>query len=113
MPNKLKLWQEHPTWEEAEAAWDNGALLAAQQQPIKSLKQMPAMLGITPETAKGLKWKSMKWMMLQDHDGKILKGFLKHPFKYGWALLKSLCRKKPYLRDKDFFLYGIDSVEAF
>lgn len=113
MADKLKLWQEHPSWESAEAAWEAGAMAAAEQKPIKGLKQMPSMVGITPETAKRLKWKSMKWMVLQDHDRKILKGFLKHPFKYGWSLLKSLFRKKPYLRDGDFFLYGIDSVEAF
>lgn len=112
-PHKLKLWQEHSSWEEAEAAWEANALDAAKEKPLKGIKQMPSMVGITAETAKGLKWKSMKWMIRQDHDRRILKGFLKHPLRYGWALIKSLLRKKPFLRDGDFFLYGIKSVEQF
>jgi hypothetical protein len=28
MTNKLKLWQAHETWEEAEAAWDSEAVAA-------------------------------------------------------------------------------------
>lgn len=113
MTNKLKLWQAHESWEEAEAAWDSNAKVAAKEKPLKGLKQLPSMVGITPDTAKGLKWKSMKWMLLKDHDRKILKNFLKHPFKYGWGLIKSLMKTKPYERDGDFFLYGVNSVDAF
>lgn len=107
------MWQSHSSWDEAEAAWEVASAEAARLHPLKSLKQMPSMTGITPETAKGLKWKSMKWMVLKDHDRKILKGFLKHPFKYGWRLIKSLVQPKPYLRDGDFFLYGVNNVAAF
>lgn len=113
MSEKLKLWRDHSSWQEAEAAWDRRAVEAASEKPLKGLKQMPTMVGITPETAKGLKWKSLKWMIAKDQDRKILKGYLKHPFKYGWAWLKSTLKKKPYKRDGDFFLYGISSVEQF
>jgi hypothetical protein len=113
MSDKLKLWQQHSSWEEAEATWDAGCAEAKSVQPIKTLKQLPNMVGITADTAKGLKWKSMKWMISQDHDRKICKGFLKHPFRYGLALLKSLFKDKPYKRDGDFFLYGVESLDAF
>jgi hypothetical protein len=113
MSEKLKLWKEHSSWEEAEKAWDTSALQASQEFPLKSLKTLPTMVGITPETAKGLKWKSMKWMIMKDCDRKILKHFLKHPLKYGWALLKSLMKEKPYLRDGDFFLYGVRTEDEF
>ncbi len=111
--NKLKLWQEYPSWEDAEAAWDETALKAAKEVPLKGLKQLPSMVGITSETAKGLKWKSFKWMILQDHDRKILKGFLRHPLRYGLSLIKSLFKKQPFLRDGDFFLYGVETTEQF
>lgn len=111
--NKLKLWKEHDTWEEAEKAWDTAAKQAAKMSPIKSLKQLPDMPGITPETAKNLKWKSLKWMLTQDHKGEIRRGFSKHPLKYGWAFIKSIFKKKSYKRDADFFLYGIESVDEF
>lgn len=111
--NKLKLWNDHHSWEEAEKKWDEGAAEASLKNPIKGLKQLPSMPGMTPETAKHLKWKSLKWMVKHDREWKILRNFFKHPFKYGWRLLKSSLKGKPYKRDGDFFLYGIDSLEEF
>lgn len=111
--NKLKIWSPQQSWEEAEAIWDNGASEASKTHPIKGLSKMPSMPGITAETAKHLKWKSLKWMITQDHDRAIFKGFLTRPFKYGWAFLKSAFQKKPYRREGDFFLYGVKSVDEF
>lgn len=111
--SSLKLWKEHPTWEEAEAAWDKQAAEAASLAPIKKLDKLPQMPGITPETRRGLKWKSLKWMVLEDREGKIRRAFFKHPLKYGWALIKSMFQKKPFTRDGDFFLYGVSSLAAF
>ncbi len=111
--NKLKLWKDEAGWEEAEANWEQGALKAAKEYPIKKLAKLPDMPGITPETAKSLKWKSLKWMLSQDHEGKIRKGFFKHPLKYGWAFLKSVFKKKSFKREGDFFLYGVDSLQEF
>lgn len=113
MTNKLKMWNEHDTWDKAEQAWDRAAAEAAEKSPIKNLKQLPEMPGITPETARHLKWKSLKWMLTQDHKGEVRRGFLKHPFKYGWNFLKSCFKKKSFIRDRDFFLYGIKSVPEF
>ena len=113
MDNKLKLWKENSSWNEAEAAWDAGAIEAAKLRPLKGLTALPSMQGITKETAKNLKWKSLKWIAFHDQDRKILKGFLRHPFKYAWNFIKSALRGKPYKRDGDLFLYGIKSTEEF
>jgi len=110
---KLKMWQEHASWETAETAWNEQAAAAAAKHPIKGLSRLPDMPGITAETAKNLKWKSLKWMVMKDHGLKVLKGFLKHPFRYGMALVRSALKKKSYKRDGDFFLYGVDSVDQF
>lgn len=112
-PSRLKLWQEHSSWENAEAAWDTAADKAAQEMTLKGLNQLPNMPGITPETAKYLSWKSFKWMISQDHTGEVLRGFLRHPFKYGWRYFRSLFKKSSYIRDGDFFLYGIRSEGEF
>jgi len=111
--NKLRLWNEKASWEESERAWDAGAQKAAEAAPIKGLKNLPSMPGITEETAKNLKWKSLKWMITQDHQKEILKGFLKHPFRYGWRYVCSLFQAKSFKREGDCFLYGVQSVEAF
>jgi hypothetical protein len=109
--SKLPMWQTD--WEQAEQEWNQKAHEAAQKRPLKGLTTLPHMTGITEETAKNLKWKSLKWMILKDHQKEIFKGFFKHPFRYGWEFLKSALRSKPYKREGDFFLYGVDSLDQF
>lgn len=111
--SKLKMWDQHNSWDDAESTWDQGASKACQEAPVKGLTSLPNMPGMTPDTAKHLKWKSLHWMLTQDHKGEVRRGFLKHPLKYTWAFLKSMIKKKPYKRDGDFFLYGMASVEEF
>ncbi len=97
--NKLKLLQptpKHPT-----------------PRGISSLRHLPKMPGITEETRRFLGWKSLKWMFSKDHDKKILKEFLKHPIRYTFQLVKGFFAKKQYLRDDDFFLYGIKNTHEF
>ena len=100
MSDKLKLW-------------DARAFVAAEKKPLKGLKKLPNMVGVTPETAQNLKWKAFKWMVAKDHGGKVLRGFLRHPIKYGVAYLRSLFSPQEFLRDGDFFFYGISSDQEF
>lgn len=111
--SKLKMWNDYTSWDDAEKVWDKQADAASLEHPIKKLDRLPNMPGITEETAKNLKWKSLKWMITKDHGFKVLKGILKHPLRYGRAFLRSALQKKPYLKDGDFFLYGVKSVEKF
>jgi hypothetical protein len=108
---KLKMWKDD--WDASEKAWDEQAAVAAKTNPLKILKQLPSMPGITEDTAKNLKWKSLKWMISQDNKGEIRRGFLKHPLKYGWSFLKSVFKKKPFRREGDFFYYGIKNEKEF
>lgn len=109
----MKFWDNHTSWEESSKAWEQGAQKAAQTQPVKKLHVLPQIPGITDETAQKLKWKSFKYMLLHDKGLKILRHILKHPLKYGRNYLRSLMKKKGYTREKDFFLYGISSIESF
>lgn len=52
MGQKLKMWNAHSTWKEAEQTWDAGAKEAAKTRPIRGLSQLPSMPGITKETSK-------------------------------------------------------------
>ncbi len=113
MENKLKIWNEGTSWDESEKCWDAGAESAAEAIKLKSLERLPSIPGITKETAKNLKWKSLKWMVLKDLDGKVMRGVLKHPIKYGLSYLKSFFKPKSYVREGDFFLYGISSFHEF
>ena len=109
----MKFWDQYKSWEEAEAAWEEGALAAVQQNAVKKLKVLPQMPGITAETAEHLKWKSFKYMVSHDQGGKVRRHVLKHPLRYGLRYLRSVFKKRSYLRDNDFFLYGLSSVNEF
>ncbi len=98
--DKLKIWEE-------------GSERARKEHPLKTFATLPNMPGITAETAKGLKWKSIKYLLSNDHNRIFMRHFFKHPFKYTFNFLKSMIKKEPYSRDGDFFFYGIPSVEAF
>lgn len=108
-----KHWETHTDWEEAERSWDERAERVAKEHPLKLLKTLPQMPGMTEDTAKNLKWKSFKYMIMHDEDRKILKSVMKHPLKYGFRYVKSLIKPSSHGRDGDFFLYNIDSVDQF
>lgn len=110
--SKLKLWNSS-SWDESEAIWDEQANKDAVDHPLKTLKHLPKLPGMTPDTAINLKWKSLKYMLLHDKDFSILKNFLKHPFKYTLKFIQSAIQKKPFKRIDDFFLYGIKSLDEF
>jgi hypothetical protein len=110
--NKLKMYKEE-NWVQDELAWDERAAQLQRNHPIKGLKTLPSMPGITEETAKGLKWKSFRYMLSHDHNWMIPKNFIKHPIRYTIGFFRSLLQKKPFVRDGDFFLYNIGSENEF
>lgn len=105
------MWFE--PFEQYEREWNDSAKKAALVHPLNVVTHPPKMVGITLETAKWLRFKSLKWVISQDLQKKLLKMFFKHPFKYGFCYLKSILHKKSYVRDGDLFLYGISSVNEF
>lgn len=111
--SKLKIVRKDESLDEFEQTWDKRASCAREKFPLKELSKLPRMEGMTPDTAKNLRWNSFKWIFKKDVDYKIIKGFLKHPFRYSWTLLCSLLKKRPYLREGDLFLYGIKNIQEF
>lgn len=109
----MKYWDKHNSWEEAEKAWDTQTTHAVKAHPLKVLRNYPSMPGMTADTAKNLKWKSLKWMLAKDEGWKIFKSVIKRPFAHGVNYLKSIFGKKAFVKEGDFYLYGIQSVDAF
>ena len=102
----MKFWDQFKKWEEAESAWDQMEVSARKKSPLKVLKTLPEMAGITPDTAKHLKWKSLKWMVAKDEGLKIFKSVIKRPLFHLKRYLQSIFSKESFKRDGDFFLYG-------
>ncbi len=113
MKDKLKIWQAGMSWEEAEKEWDRKSDALSKSHPLKILNTLPKMPGITEETAKGLKWKSIKYLLSNDPKHIFFRHFFKHPLKYTLRFLKSALKKKSYARSGDFFLYGVESIQHF
>ncbi len=108
-----KFWDRFPSWESAKTAWDAQAKEAALQAPLKTLPILPKMPGITRDTARGLNWKSIRYIFQHDENNVIGRYILRHPFRYGLKFLRSLLRKKSYVRSGDFFLYGLRAMASF
>lgn len=113
MNDKLKIWNHSTSWETAEKAWDEKSALLRKSQPIKTLAVLPTMPGMTEDTAKGLKWKSVKYLLSHDPKRIFPRYFFQHPLKYACRWIKSALKKRSYTRQGDFFLYGVESIEHF
>ncbi len=111
--SKLKIWNQHESWEAAEKDWTAGAQIAAENHPIKGLKSLPRIPGITQDTAKNLKWKAFRYMLTHDRKGEVRRGVFKHPFRYIKAFFQSLWRGKSYSSSGDFFYYGVSDLDEF
>ncbi len=111
--HKLKLWNQHSSWEKAECSWDEKAKQAAQSRPLKQLSSLPLMPGITKNTARFLKWKSLFYLIRHDQTRILPRYFFRHPLRYALALLRSSLKRRSYQRDGDFFLYGLRTVHEF
>jgi hypothetical protein len=92
MNDKLKIWNHSTSWDAAEKAWDET---------------------MTEDTAKRLKWKSVKYLLTHDPKRIFPRHFFKHPLKYTCRWIKSALKKHSYTRQGDFFLYGVESIEHF
>ncbi len=113
MSSKSRFWNQYNNWEEAEQAWDEKAKDLSHAHPLKSLKVLPKMPGMTPDTKRGIRRKALKYMIQYDEGGGIRKHVVKHPLKYAFNYLKSVSKKNSYHRDQDFFFYGLKDEREF
>lgn len=111
--DRFKLWHEGEKWDDAEGEWDRGARIAKRASPLKELKSLPSMPGITADAARFLKLKSLYYMVRFDRGFRILRKALSQPFRHLKNYAYSVCKRRAHKRDGDFFLYGFDSPEAF
>jgi hypothetical protein len=106
-------WDKHSTWEDAENSWDIRSNELQQSQPIKQLVKIPKLPGIRPKTKKNLRWKAMNYLAKYDEEKFFIKYFFSKPIRHGFNLLRSYLTPLPYVRDDDFFLYGLQNETEF
>ncbi len=113
MDDQIKPWNSYSQWKDAEEAWDRQADADARTHPLKGLRVLPQIPGIVPDTARHLKWKSLKYLIRYDRERILPHYFFKKPITYLFRFLRSVFRRKSYIRDGDFFLYGCSSLATF
>lgn len=111
--DKLKVWKEELPFDERLKLWDERADFAKEKLPLKGLKSLPKMVGITEETKRFLRLKSLWWMIRKDEGASIFLSFMRRPFYHLSRLIRSYFGKFPMKEEGDFFLYGVPSVSAF
>jgi len=113
MRDKLQIIESSSNWKQREKAWDEKARLHRGNFPLKTLKSMPKMVGITPGTAKFLRLKSLFYLLAHDEKRIFLRYFFKHPLKYTLSLLRSYLSPQNCTRKEDLFFYGLQTEEEF
>lgn len=113
MNNKLKLVDSSSTWQKKLADLDAKAKAYEKVHPLKTLRTLPKMVGITAKTARFLRLKSLFYLLTEDKKNIFLRYFFKRPFTYGLALLRSYLRPKSFSRKDDLFFYGVENEEDF
>ena len=97
-----------------ESSWDQRAKSLEKSHPLKTLKTLPKMEGITSGTAKHLKAKGLFYLIKHDKNKIFLRYFFKKPLKYTVSLIRSYLKKPAsFSRDGDLFFYGLEDKDAF
>jgi hypothetical protein len=94
---KIKLFEENCTQARATT-------------PLRIIQNEPKIPQITKDTKRFLKFKSLIYILKEDHKKITQRYIFKRPFFYGFNFLKSLLKKESFKRDGDSFLYGCDDL---
>jgi hypothetical protein len=110
----IRFWDRHKGWEEAEKTWDENSDSLKASHELRTFKELPKNEpGIRKKTKKNLRWKALKYLLVNDEKKVFPKYFLKKPLTYSVSMIASYLKKNPYQRDDDFFLYGVESITEF
>lgn len=111
MDKKLKIWDQHSSWEQAEEVWQKKAQQAQESHPLKTLSSLPKMQGVTPDAARFLKLKAASYLIKHDKNRVIFRYLIR--WRYLAKLALSYLRRKSFHREGDFFFYGIRDTAEF
>lgn len=113
---KEPFWNAFSSWKEAELAWDQGSVEAEEQQKNRSLKHLPRMISITPQTKRFLSTRAARHLLFPpDGNGgrEIRRALLRHPLRYATRHLRATLQKSKVLREGPFSLHGYRSLQEF
>lgn len=111
--SKLSILPDSSSWEAKEKAWEDNLQKHQKEHPLKQLRTLPNMVGITKETARFLKVKALWYLLFHDKKRIFLKYFFRRPIRYSLSLLQSYLRPQSSKRQGDFFFYGLEDEEEF
>lgn len=110
---KESFWDFFDTWESAEKVWDLRAKRAAEECPLDIPVKSPIIPQIAPDEARFLRLKALLWVLRHDKRNELLRFFSRNILGNVWRYGRSFLRKDPFVREGDFFCYGMQSKKDF
>lgn len=102
------------SYEEALAAWDEGAAQAAITHPLQSNTFRGESIEALPKkTARFLELKSLYWMIRRDKGLQLIKEVLLKPWFHLCRYVSACCGKPIFRKDSDFYFFGIRDEEEW
>lgn len=109
---RKRFWSRFDSRAKAETSWDQRALKLKSDFPLRGIKHYRVLPGIRPKTKKHLRWKALRYLVEHD-ENRVLRFFWRRPLGHLVGMIRSYLRKKSYVRDGDFFLYGFHRTDGF
>ena len=104
-----RFWDFYPSWEEAEAAWDERSTQASAQVSLKAPVALPT---IPPMVAEGsMRWNGIRYLVRKTGVRRLFDLFISHPIRYTWCFLRSVMSSQPYRQEDDLFFFGVRCEE--
>lgn len=100
------------SYEDKKQQWEANEQALKKLQLLKRPKKNPKMLGIEAQTARGLRFKALKYLLSHDQEFRVLFSILKRPVYHSFRYLRSLF-SKGYKEEGDLFFYGVKDFDSF
>jgi hypothetical protein len=108
------FWDNFSSWEEAERAWDEGALRCCQALALKPCSLAAKIPYIDPNMSLlSMRLKGLSWVLRKDRGMVLVKSLIKNPLRHSFRYLRSLFGKKSFVQDEDFFFYNAKGFQDF
>lgn len=117
--DQASIQERFDRWHQTNLKFDARAKQLAKTHPLKSFKTLPKMPAMTRQTRKFFRLKALIYLLRHDKGKQLISELIQNPLLYLKRYFRSLFRAlrsnkgKSFLRDGDFFFYGLKNEEEW